>query len=153
MQTAILFLHNIFRWVILILLLLSLFNSLSGWQNGKTLGGGSQKLWLFTLISGHINLLIGLYLLFFGRYGIVTGGIPEGVQVMKDKFYRFFWIEHPFGMILAVIFITLGRGMVKKPVSDTIKFKRAFWFYLLALIFILATVPWPFREIVGRPWI
>jgi hypothetical protein len=43
--------------------------------------------------------------------------------------------------------------MAKKSVSDQTKFKKAFWFFLIALIFILATVPWPFRQIVGRPWV
>ena len=70
--------------------------------------------------------------------------------LMKDKFYRFFWVEHPTGMMLATILITLGRGQVKKQITDPLKYKRAFWFFLLALLIILATIPWPGREIVGR---
>jgi uncharacterized membrane protein len=96
--------------------------------------------------------LVGLYLLFFGRFGIISAGKPDGVDVMKDKFFRFFWVEHPVGMLIAIVLITLGNAMAKKIVSDTTKFKKAFWFFFIALIIILATVPWPFREI-GRPWI
>jgi uncharacterized membrane protein len=92
--------------------------------------------------------------LFFGRYGIISVGAPEGVSVMKDPFYRFFWVEHPVGMIIAIVLITLGRGMAKKAVADEVKYKKAFIFFLLALIVILATIPWPFRGgIVGRPWL
>jgi hypothetical protein len=69
---------------------------------------------------------------------------------MKDTFYRFFWIEHPSIMIIAIVLITLGRGMAKKPVPDPIKYKKAFWYFFIALVLILAAVPWPFREI-GRP--
>jgi hypothetical protein len=151
MQTAILYLHNILRWVILILLLISIFRSFSGWQGKKTLSEGDKKIWLFTLIAAHTTLLIGLYLLLFGRYGIVSTSLPPGISLMKDKFYRFYWIEHPFGMILSVVFITIARGMAKKAIPDQAKFKKAFWLFLLALVFILATVPWPFREIIGRP--
>ncbi|HTS45156.1 MAG TPA: hypothetical protein VMH01_12220 [Puia sp.] len=151
MQTTLLYLHNILRWVILLLLLISIGKSLSGWLNKKIFVQRDRKIWLFTLISAHIALLIGLIQLAFGRYGIFTTSLPEGTNLMKNKFYRFFWIEHPVAMILAVVFITLGYRMSKKGVSDEVKYKRAFVFFLLALILILAGVPWPFREIVGRP--
>jgi hypothetical protein len=152
MANAILTLHSVLRWVLLILLLASIFKSFSGWQSKKVFTSGDKKIFLFTLISAHINLLVGLYLLFFGTFGIANG-LPAGIELMKSKFFRFFWVEHPTGMIIAIILITLGYGMAKKNVSDTVKFKKAFWFFFIALIVILATVPWPFREIVGRPWI
>jgi hypothetical protein len=105
------------------------------------------------MIAAHTTLLIGLYLLLFGRYGILSTSLPPGVSLMKDKFYRFYWVEHPFGMILSVVFITIARGMAKKSFPDVVKYKKAFWLFLLALILILATVPWPFREVVGKAWI
>jgi hypothetical protein len=153
MQATIIFLHSILRWIILVLLIASILKSFSGWQNKKGFSDGDRKLWLFTMIAAHTTLLIGLVLLFFGPYGIVTAGMPAGTELMKDKFYRFYWIEHPFAMIIAVALITIGRGMAKKNLPDQIKFKRAFWFFFVALIIILGTVPWPFRQIVGKPWI
>jgi hypothetical protein len=150
MFSVLLQLHNILRWVILVLLLLSIIQSLIGWIKHRELREGDAKLWLFTMISVHTTLLIGLILLLFGRYGILNSGLPEGVNLMKDKFYRFFWVEHPVGMLIATALVTIGRGVVKKQVSDPLKYKRAFWFFLLALVIILATIPWPFREIVGR---
>ena len=151
MQTGLVHLHNLLRWIILIFLLLSIIKSYSGWQNKKVFTPGDKKIWLFTLIFSHLTLLLGLVQVFFGRFGIFTSDLPQGTNVMKDKFYRFFWVEHPTAMILAIILITLGYGMAKKPVADAVKFKKAFWFFTLALILILAAIPWPFREIVGRP--
>jgi hypothetical protein len=150
MFSVLLQLHNILRWVILILLLLSILQSCIGWVKHRELREGDAKLWLFTMIGMHTTLLIGLILLFFGRYGILSSGLPEGVNLMRDKFYRFFWVEHPVGMLIATGLTTLGRGVVKKQITDPLKYKRAFWFFLLALIIILATIPWPGREIVGR---
>ncbi len=150
MQTGLIHLHNFLRWVILILLIVSIVKSYTGWQQKKVFTTGDKKIWLFTMISAHITLLIGLYQWAFGRYGIfVTDSPAEGV--MKNKFFRFFWVEHPTGMIIAIVLITLAHGMSKKPVSDETKFKKAFWYFLIALLIILVTVPWPFREIVGRP--
>jgi len=131
-------------------MLLSLVQSFLGWSRKRELREADVRLFLFTLIAAHTTLLIGLILLLFGRFGILSSGLPPGVELMKDRFYRFFWVEHPTGMILAVILITVGRGVVKKQIPDPVKYKKVFWFFLAALILILATIPWPGREIVGR---
>ena len=151
MQTGLVHLHNLLRWVILIGLIVSISKSYSGWRQKKLFTEGVRKTWLFTLVAAHITLLIGLYQWLFGRFGMVVTSLPAGMHVMKDKFYRFFWVEHPTGMILSVLLITLGYGMAKKQVSDETKFKKAFWYFTIALFIILVTVPWPFRQIIGRP--
>jgi len=150
MSSVLLQVHSILRWVILILLFLSIVQSFIGWMRRRELREVDTKLWLFTMITAHTTLLIGLILLFFGRFGILSTGLPEGVMLMKDKFYRFYWVEHPVGMLVATILITIGRGVVKKQIKDPLKYKRAFWLFLLALLIILATIPWPGREIIGR---
>jgi hypothetical protein len=150
MFSVLLQVHSILRWVILLLLVISIVQSLIGWIRRRELRQVDSKLWLFTMISAHTTLLVGLILLFFGRYGILSTGLPEGVHLMKDSFYRFFWVEHPVAMLIATLLITLGRGVVKKQITDPLKYKKAFWYFLLALIIILATIPWPGREIVGR---
>jgi hypothetical protein len=151
MATGLVHLHNLLRWLILILLVISIAKAYTGWKGKKTFSPGDKKIWLFTMTAAHITLLLGLLQLFFGRYGIITSSLPEGTSVMKNKFYRFFWIEHPFIMIISVILITLGYGMAKKSVPDEVKYRKAFVYFLVALIFILIGIPWPFREIVGRP--
>jgi hypothetical protein len=151
MNTGLVHLHNILRWIILILLVLSILKSYSGWKNKKALTDGDRKTWLFTMIAAHIMLLIGLYQWIAGRMGILTTTLPEGTSFMKDALYRFYWMEHPLIMIISIILITLGYGMAKKPVSDELKYKKTFQYFLIALILILIAIPWPFRELVGRP--
>ena len=151
MDTGLVHLHNFLRWVILILLVGSMVKSFIGWQTKKAFLPVDKKLWLFTMIAAHITLLLGIYQVIAGRYGILKGFPGEG-SFMKDKFYRFFWMEHPLLMIIAILLITLGYGMSKKAVSDNMKFKKAFVFFLLSFIFIMLAMPWPFREIIGRSW-
>jgi len=139
MDTGLLHLHNILRWVILLLLIVTLLQAIA-----KSNGIRPTSLWL--LIFSHIMLLIGLYQLIAGRYGTMKG-LPEGVSLMKDTFYRFYWIEHPLMMVLAIIFITVARGKAK-----LLNYKATAWLLFIALVLILAAIPWPFREIVGRPW-
>lgn len=143
-------LHSYLRWIMLVLLLASIVKGLSGLGGKKALTAGDKKLWLFTMISAHTTLLIGLILLLFGRMGVFTNPPPAGTSVMKDATYRFFYVEHPLMMLIAIVFITIGRGQAKKSIPDAIKYKKAFWFFVVALILILAAIPWPSREI-GRP--
>jgi hypothetical protein len=151
MQTGLLHLHNLLRWIILILLVISIVKSYTGWKQGRSFSAGDRKTWLFTMIFSHVTLVLGLYQWLAGRYGLFSSVLPEGVSMMKDKFYRFFQMEHPVSMIAAILLITLGYGMAKKSVSDELKYKRAFQYFLVALIIILMVMPWPFRETVGRP--
>ncbi len=140
METGMLHLHNVLRWVILLLLLVTLYQAFTKKESIR-----SSSLWL--MIAAHTMLLIGLYQFVAGRYGI-TKGLPEGVELMKDSFYRFYWVEHPLLMIVAIILITLARGKAK-----VLNYKNAGWLLLIALIFILVAIPWPFREAgAGRAW-
>lgn len=151
MDTGLLHLHNLLRWVILLLLLVSVIVAFTGWTSKRAFRPGDKRIWMFTLIFSHIMLVVGLYQWLAGRYGILTTKLPEGTSLMKSKFYRFFWVEHPIFMILAIVLITLAYRMSKKPLPSPTKYKRAFWLFAIALLMILLAVPWPFREVVGRP--
>jgi uncharacterized membrane protein len=141
MQTGLLHLHSILRWIILLFLLIAFFQALAAKP-------GVRRSSLFLMICSHLMLLIGMYQLLNGRYGILKG-LPAGTELMKDSFYRFFWIEHPLLMIVAIILITLARGKAK-----VLNYKATAWLYFIALILILAAIPWPFRDVVGanRNW-
>jgi len=146
-------LHSVLRWVILLLLLAAIVQSYSGMSSGRLFSGGDRKLGLFLMISAHTTLLLGLVLWFFGPFGLSLA-LDNGMgAVMKNAVMRYWVVEHFVGMLIAIALITVGRGVAKKSIPDAVKFKRAFWLFLVALIIILATVPWPFRTGVGRPWI
>ena len=151
MEKGLLHLHNLMRWVILILLLISIVKAYMGWQGKKAFQASDKKIWLFTMIAGHITLLVGLCQWLAGRYGILTSKLPEGTSMMKDRFFRFYWLEHPLTMILAIVFLTIAHGTAKKPLTDEVKYRKAFWLFVIALALIIIGVPWPGREILGRP--
>jgi len=151
MYNGLVHLHNVIRWILLILLLVALFRHLSGMTGKKPFTSGDRKTDLFLLISTHTQFLIGLYLWFFGPWGFqLLRKIGMGAA-MKEPAYRFWTVEHITGMWIAVILITIGRSVTKKNIPDGAKHKKAFWFFFIALLLILATVPWPFRAAIARP--
>lgn len=143
MNTGLLHLHNILRWVILILLLIALVQAFTKKE-------GLKKTSLFLLIAAHTTLLLGLYQWYFSEtvgLKVLLANMGSFGAIMKDSFARFWAVEHITGMVIAIILITIARGRAKKGI-----YSSASWLYLIALIAILASVPWPFREGIGRPW-
>ena len=153
MYTGLLSLHSYLRWVILILELVVLYKSFTGMTGGRAFTAGDRKAGLFLMISAHTQLLVGIYLYFAGPWGVATIQNLGFGAVMKDSVARFYAVEHIFGMLVAIVLITIGRGVSKKAIPDAAKHRRSFWLFLVALVIILATIPWPFRAGIARPWL
>lgn len=150
MYTGLLHLHNLMRWVILILLVIAIIRHFSGFSNKKAFTAGDTKIDLFLMISAHITLLIGLYQWFVGPWGLKNISANGMGAVMKDPVQRFFAVEHLAGMLIAIVLITIGRGVAKKSMPDVAKHRKAFWMFVIALVLIVASIPWPGRE-AARP--
>ena len=145
--------HNLFRWVILILLLIGIVNAAAGMNSNKPFTKSDKTVGLFLMIFSHTQFLIGLYQWFVSAFGLQLIRAYGFAAVMKDNAMRFWAVEHITGMLIAIILITIGRGASKKNIIDRAKHRRTFWFFFIALVVILISIPWPFREAIGRPWI
>ncbi|HTN47237.1 MAG TPA: hypothetical protein VL098_12885 [Flavipsychrobacter sp.] len=152
MLTGLLHLHNLMRWVLIILMLVNIVKAAGGMSGNKAFTTGDKRNALFMMISADIQLLLGLALYFMGPWGIKNIQNQGMGNVMKDATGRFFAIEHTMGMLIGIVLIHIGYAAVKKNIADNAKFKKVFWFTLIAAIVMIASVPWPFREGMGRPW-
>ena len=153
MYNFLLELHSILRWIIFLLAIVVIYKSGTGMAAGKPFSAGDKKTGLFLMIAAHTTLLVGIYLWLFGPLGLANIRNLGFGEVMKDRAYRFFAVEHVFGMLIGIVLITVGRGVSKKNIPDRVKHKRTFWFILVALVIILASVPWPWMTAIGRPWL
>ena len=144
--------HSVGRWIILLLLLIAIFNSLVA--GGRPFIKSDNRTGLLLTIFVDLMLLIGLALWYFSPLGYPAIEKSGGMDVvMKDPVYRFFVIEHFAGMLLAIILIHVGKTQAKRRISDRAKHTRTVIFYTIALALILITIPWPFREVgAGRGW-
>ena len=148
MYNGILGLHSLLRWIILLLLIINLFRSLVNADSPYT---DYDKKWnLRLLVFTHINILVGLFQYFAGDKGYAFF-TQFGAAVMKDSYMRFWAVEHITGMIIAVILITISRTVAKKDIPALKKIRKLATLYIIALIIILASIPWPFR-FEGIPW-
>ena len=152
MYTGLLHLHSFLRWVILVLALIAIFKSYRGMTAGTPFTAGDKKTGLFLMIAAHITLLVGIYQWVVGSWGLKNIEAMGFGEIMKDRVFRFYAVEHLTGMLIAIILITIGRGVSKKNIPDAVKHKKTFWYFLLALVIILVSIPWPFRTGIARPW-
>lgn len=152
MYTGLLHLHNLLRWVILILLFVAIFRHLAGMNEKREFSNADKKVDLFLMIAAHITLLIGLYQWALGPWGLQNIADLGMGTVMKNKVYRFWGVEHITGMIIGIALITVARGSFRKVMSAEKKHKRALTLLVIALVVIFACVPWPFRGVeIARP--
>ncbi|HEY8367247.1 MAG TPA: cytochrome B [Bacteroidia bacterium] len=136
--------HSGLRYIALALLVISIIIAFISWSGKKPFTEGNRKLYLFTMVAGHIQLLIGLILFVTSIIPMISNlGFGE---VMKNPEARFFAVEHPAMMILSLVFLTVGHSMSKKTEAPANKHRFIFVFYLLALILIFFAIPWPFMS-------
>ena len=102
----------------------------------------------FFMISCDVQLLLGL-LLYFGNGWFDK--MKDLGNNMKDPYNRFFTMEHLSVMLLAWVLVHIGRASVKRATTDAAKHKKMLIFFGTALILILVSIPWPFRQIIGKP--
>jgi len=140
---ALLHAHSIGRWIVLLLLLFAILNSLIAGKRPYI--RTDNRLGLLLTIAADIMLLLGIYLWATGPWGYQQIEAKGMSAVMKDPVSRFYAIEHMAGMLIAIILMHIGKAQGRKAISDRAKHRRTMVFYLLALLIILASIPWPFR--------
>lgn len=131
--------HSGLRWVVLVLLVTAIAQAFGNKETALT--KGNRKIALFAMIFTHIQLLIGLALFFISN----KVNLSEPFLTAATRFYT---VEHLAGMLIAIALITIGHSKAKKSGS----FKPIATFYLIGLIIILASIPWPFREGLAGGW-
>lgn len=134
------FVHSVWAYLVLGVLVITTFNSLLGFFRKKEYGAKDMRLALFTLITMHIQFLIGLVLFFVSPNGLQAiqnngmGGLSSAARKLA--------VEHPTLMLIAIVLVTIGYSKHKKQRLSTPKFKKLAIFYTLALIAVLAIIPW-----------
>jgi hypothetical protein len=89
-----------------------------------------------------LQLLLGLALYFI--LSPITGNVFQDFGgAMSNAVLRFWAVEHVFGMVIGVALAHVGRVRVRKTADAARRHKLAAIFFGLALVAILAAIPWP----------
>jgi len=141
MYETIKILHSYWAYLVLLILVLATFNALIKFFADKEFHAKDFRISLFALIVSHIQLLLGFILFFAADYLSLIKDMGMGA-IMKNDLLRSNIVEHPLTMIIALVLITMGYSKHKKKLTSKSKFKMLAIFYTLALILVLAKIPW-----------
>lgn len=138
MYTTLKFLHSYWAYLVLLVVVLASLNAIFGTLKKREYEAKDFRISLFALIVTHIQLLLGIILFVFANdFGENSMG-----EIMKDAGLRMRNVEHPLTMFIAAMLITIGYSKHKKNRTSLGKLKVLAITYTLALIAMLAMIPW-----------
>jgi hypothetical protein len=134
MHAAVLFVHSLLRWFVLAAAVYAVVRAFA-----RDYGAGR---WFSRLL----DLQVALGLLLYWLSPITSSALSNMSGAMQNRVARFWTVEHAFSMVVAVALVHIGAARAKKGKGGVAVL------YLLALLAILAGIPWPFLP-YGRPLI
>ena len=141
MLSSILILHSWFRWVVILTGLVAFVRAASGASGRKSWRPSDDRAGFWFVVALDAQFTLGLVMYFF--VSMITGAaLKDFGEAMRDPALRYWAIEHPFGMLIGIALAHIGRARARK--ADSFRRHRvAAIFFGLALLAILASIPWP----------
>ncbi len=139
--------HNILRWAVLIFGIYAITKSARGLSKSQAYSKNHKRSASLFVGFMHLQVVLGLVLYFYKGW---HSNISNAFADMGNSYLRFWSIEHIFGMLLAAILLQIGSSKSKRRSTDKAKHKTALVYFSIGMLIILATIPWPFRETIGR---
>lgn len=144
-------LHSALRWVCLAAVVGRLGLAARGVATGSPLGPRDRQLGLVSVIAMDLQLTLGLVLLAVSP--LAQAAFANMGAAMKDPVLRFWAVEHPTTMLLSVAAVHVGHRLSSRAAEPSRGHRAALIGYGIALLLMVAAIPWPFRAGVGRPWL
>jgi hypothetical protein len=135
-MTFFLHLHSFWRWVLLVVGLAAVIKALIGWLRNRPFEHIDDQLGLMFTIVLDIQVLLGLI------NWVGQGWAALVPQAMSSSALRFFAVEHPLIMLLALVVAHVGRIRSRRGETAESQHRAAAIFYTLSLLLIISAIPW-----------
>lgn len=99
-------------------------------------------------VTMDLQLVVGL-ILYLALSPTVASGLSNVSGAMSDTQHRFWMLEHPAAMVAALVLAHVGVAKARRARSSDGPGPAA-WYFTLAIVLVLAVLPWPFLD-YGRP--
>jgi len=149
MYGAVLIIHSLIRWLVLLAGIVTVVRAITGWRTGRPWTLADDRAGARFMMAFDLQMVLGLILYFF-LSPVTRAAMQDFGGAMANAGLRFWAVEHIFGMLVAMVLAHVGRARVRRLTNDSRKHKVAAIFFTLALLTILASIPWP-GTVSGRP--
>ncbi len=140
--------HSILRWLIVAAGIVAAARAWSG-RLGRRSWTPTDSLAARVFVIGmDIQLVVGVVL-----YGVFSPAVASAMSntavAMQNRGLRFWMLEHPLAMIVALALAHVGWLKAKRT-AGLGAHRHAALYFTLAVLILLAAMPWPFFS-YGRP--
>jgi hypothetical protein len=142
MYPTVLLLHSLVRWLVLLAGALAAARGIGGWRSGRPWTLTDERAGTWFTIALDLQFLLGL-VLYFLLSPITSAALHDFSGAMANSALRFWAVEHVTGMVIGIALAHIGRTRIHKTGDDRRRHRLAALFFTLALIVILASIPWP----------
>lgn len=132
--------HSFVAYIFALSTTIFVFFSLSRYFRKAVFSGTQLVLARISFIASHTQLVLGLLLWWFHGYAQMLS--EDAKAIMTNSEIRLLAIEHPLTNIIAIILLSIGFISLKKTPLDQSKHLKGLIFFGLALILILARIPY-----------
>lgn len=140
MYSAMLALHSWLRWAVILLGIFAVLRAITAVRSRRWTPADNRAGMFFTMALD-LQFLLGL-LLYFVVSPITKAALQHMDAAMRSSALRFWAVEHPSAMLVALILAHAGRTIVRRA-PEAKKGRMALIFFVLALLVILGMTPWP----------
>ncbi|PYR88266.1 MAG: hypothetical protein DMF84_29180 [Acidobacteria bacterium] len=140
MYSATLTLHSWLRWVVILLGIFAVMRAIAATRSRRWTPADDRAAMLFT-IGFDLQFLVGL-LLYFVLSPITTMALQHMDAAMRTATLRYWAVEHPSAMLVALVLAHVGRVVVRRA-AEAKKGRMALIFFAIALLVIIGMTPWP----------
>ena len=141
MYPIVLTLHNVLRWVVLVLAVLALLRGLTGWLGRKPWAPAAAGPGRVFTITMDVQFLLGL-LLYVALSPVTRAAFADMGGAMGGREVRFFVAEHVLLMLLAVVAAHVGTVKARAQADDVVRYRNMAIWYGLSLLLMLGGMPW-----------
>jgi hypothetical protein len=143
-----LFFHSWMRWLVLLLLLATIFAAAIGLRRGGAFSARHNALRHWTATVAHIQLLLGMAL--YLQSPLAAWARRHPAEALRQREALFFGVLHLAFMLPAIVVLTIGSALAKRRPNDRARFRTLLAWYTAALLLILLAIPWPGSPLASR---
>jgi hypothetical protein len=135
--------------VVIILAIMAIVRAVRGKSAKRAWDRGDDRAGAMFVGALDLQMVLGL-VLYFVLSPFTRGAMADFGEAMRNSALRFWAVEHTFGMVIALVLAHVARVRIRKQPDPVRKHNVAFVLFLLALLAILISTPWPGMP-AGRP--
>ena len=151
MYSTLIFLHSLFRWLVVISLIYAIYRAYVGFKAQKPFSKADNSIRHWTATIAHVQLIIGI--LVYTQSPSIKYFWKHTKEAFQNWDVTFYSLVHVLMMLLAIVVLTIGSAKAKRMETDSDKFKTMLLWFFIAFLLIFMAVPWPFSPLSNRPYL